>query len=142
NNFSPGQKVAMVAVNLNPDFLDAAQNGAGVFPAIPNAAYSFTADMVLKGGASYDENADLVPFLSDFGNPVNYQGMESSEETASNPYAIAQREANARGELTFQIDAPSKSVSTIQKGEVRSFLLVEPTFPPPPIQPGPDDPDR
>ena len=136
NQFSPGQKVAMVAVNLNPQYLDAHANPDGSFPQLPESAYSITADLLVKGGASV-QPSELEVFADD----APYAGMEY-DGSVQHPYTIYQREAHAQGEVAFAAQPPVKSTSSIQKGEVRTFALVPPTFPPPPVVPGEENPER
>ena len=133
-NFQPGQKVAFVVVNLNPQYLNA-QFGAGGSILLPSSSYSISADLVLKGvdsaAPSFEEAAadtnDLIGSLAD------YDGMLFTGENQS-PAAIYEREAIAAGLVPYAAEPPkAASATVVQKGEVRTFVNVEPVIPPPPI---------
>ena len=143
-SFSPGQKVAFVAVNTNPAYLDAHYNpGTQSSPNLPQSAYSVNADLVSKGTSSVNYTlADLqAETLQSLGDINSYAGMDYSHIQMS-PTALYEREAYANGNVPFAADDTIKSTSALQKGEVRYFLAAEPTIPPPTINPGPEDPEK
>jgi hypothetical protein len=141
NQFSPGQKVAFVVVNMNPRFLDAKANASGEFPALPSAAFSVHADLVSKGSSAVGGAASLVSAnRSDLGQTKFYTGMRSTGAITTGR-AIYERDARAMGLEPYKA-APVKGTSTIQKGEVRVFQNVDATIAPPVILPGPDNPDK
>ncbi len=135
DNFQPGQKVAFVVVNLNPQYLDAQYDANGSIN-LPSSSYSIYADLVQKGAdsvssvskAGLDAETDAV-----LGSMADYRGMRYSGKTESGS-AIYEREAIAGGLVPYAAQAPkSASITVVQKGEVRTFVNVEPVIPPPPI---------
>ncbi len=136
-NFDPGRKVAFVAVNLNPLFLDA-HLVSGVFPGLPSSSYTLQADLIQKGASSMAPWSEITQATqADLGSLDDYQGMPYNAEL-QNPLKIYEREAQAGGRVPYAADEAVKSASAIQKGEVRTFLNIPPTIPPPPVQPGED----
>jgi len=141
--FSPGQKVAMVVVNVNPIFLDAhAAAGGGGFPTLPQSSYSITADLVSKGSTSASSISEMQKATVDeLGSLANYQGMSETWKSR-NPLSIYERAAEARGLVPFASESAVKTTSAIQKGEVRTFINVPREIALPPIEPGPELPDK
>lgn len=142
-SFSPGQRVAFVAINTNPAFLDAHYNPGIGSPIMPESAYSVSADLVSKGTSSVSFSlADLQRSTEESLGDINaYSGMDYSHILLG-PTALYEREAYASGNVPYAADDTIKSTSSLQKGEVRYFLSAEPTIAPPPINPGPDDPEK
>ena len=135
DKFSPGQKVAFIVVNENPLFLDAHDIPGSGFPILPTSSFSVQADLVLKGTASMaSQDALAAQTRADLGDLSNYQGLTASSKI-EDPAVIYEREAKAQGIEPYAPIPPVKSASTIQKGEIRTFVNVEPTIPPPPIPP-------
>jgi hypothetical protein len=135
SHFDPGRKVAFVAVNLNPLFLDAHLVG-GIFPGLPTSSYTLQADLIQKGASSMTPWSEITEATqADLGSLDAYQGMPYKGEL-QNPLKIYEREAEASGRVAYAADAPTKSASLIQKGEIRTFLNIPPTIPPPPVLPG------
>lgn len=136
DSFSPGQQVAFVAINLNRDYWDSHATGNGSFPTLPPANYSVQADLVVKGGSSLKASA-MPAGTADLGSPY-YSGLISSSSTD----ALYEREARAWGIEPYAVQSGIKSVSTIQKGEIRSFPNVPPRPGSKVIEPGPNDPEK
>ena len=157
SNFSPGQKVAFVVVNMNPLWLDAHASSTivifdpdaepddppqfnNVFPTMPDVRYSVTADLIVKGASSMAPIETLTE-ATQFDLGEGYSGMDYTGEI-QHPFAIYEREARAQGLVPFAAPSVKATSQFIQKGEIRSFPAVARTFPPPPIPPGPEDPER
>ncbi|MCC7477855.1 hypothetical protein IT575_05295 [bacterium] len=148
NNFSPGQKVAFVVVNMNPAYLDATDGDGGVFPTLPESAYSFSADLFFKGSSASGDRIQTQSFaeiaqntVEAIGGPGRYSGMVYDGQKKP-VESIYQREAIANGTVPYSVE-PVRSVSAIQKGELRWFENVPPRdLAPPTIIPGPDDPTK
>jgi hypothetical protein len=140
DTFAPGQKAAFVAINMNPSFLDAQASANGVFPTLPDSAYSLKAELVSKGGSSINaEGGASIGSISELSPASDYALDSSWGET---PKAIYEREARARGEVPFAVPE-ARTTSAISKGEVRTFINVPKRSPGlPPIEPGPNDPDK
>ena len=135
SSFEPGKKAAFVVVNLNPLFLDA-HLMAGVFPGLPTSAFTLQADLINKGASSMAPWSEISQATqADLGSLADYKGMPYTGELKS-PISIYEREAWANSHVPFAASAPTKSVSEIQKGELRSFLAIPPSIPPPPVLPG------
>jgi hypothetical protein len=142
SKFSPGQRVAFIAVNLNPTYLDAHDGATGSFPILPTSSFTIAADQIMKGASRMATPAELAAqTVQDLGSLADYRGLPYTGEVQS-PLAIYEREARARGLVPYAPIPPVKTASSIQKGELRTFVNVPPTMPPPPIGPGPDNPDR
>lgn len=136
DSFSPGQQVAFVVVNLNRAYWDLHSSGNGGFPTIPSTNYSVQADLVVKGSSSV--KPVITPAgTQDLGSPY-YSGLIGS----SSPDSIYEREARAWGIEPYAVDNNIKSVSTIQKGEIRSFPNTPPRGGSKTVDPGPDDPTK
>jgi len=141
SKFSPGQRVAFIAVNLNLTYLDAHDAG-GFFPVLPSSRFTIWADQIMKGASRMATPAELATqTVQDLGSLADYKGVPYTGEVQS-PLVIYEREARARGLVPYAPIPPAKTASSIQKGELRTFVNVPPTMPPPPIEPGPDNPDR
>jgi hypothetical protein len=141
--FLPGQKVAMIILNVNPNFLDLHYDEAAqTITREPASAYSFTADLVARGSASM-ASWDRIQQQTreDLGQTEAYNGLYSPSGTVS-PSVIYEREAISQGLTPYAVQPATKQASVIQKGEIRTFVNVPPTIPPPPIVAGPETPDR
>jgi hypothetical protein len=134
NSFSPGQKVAFVVVNLNPAYLDSHFVGGSIL--LPDSAYSISADLVMKGSNSVKASSlgDLQASTeSEIGSLADYKGLPFNKSQA-NPAVLYKREAVAEGKVPYAAEPPkAASASVVQKGEIRTFVNVQPVTPPPPI---------
>jgi hypothetical protein len=137
DTFSPGQQVAFVAINLNNAYWDAHAEGNGRFPTIPAANYSVQADLVVKGGSSVPTSSPRPAGVEDLGSQY-YSGLISS----SSPSGLYERESQAWGIEPYSVEDGIKSVSAIQKGEIRTFPNVQPRGGSKTVDPGPDDPTK
>jgi hypothetical protein len=138
--FAPGQQVAFVIVNLNPLYLDVHADAAGNYPVIPQSNFTVSADLVQKGlSSSYIPQN--VSTTDELGSLANYQGMERTWERQS-PTALYERLAEANGYVPYAAEQPEKSTSAIQLGELRTFIAVPATIQRPPVEPGPESPER
>jgi hypothetical protein len=142
--FLPGQKVAVVMVNTNHSFLDAHyDDGSKQFPVLPQSQYSFTADLVARGASSMaGPEAIAAATRQDLGSTAGYNGLLSTQGAPLNPAVLYERGAISQGETPYSVQPAVKTVSLIQKGEIRSFVNVQPTITPPPVGPDPNNPQR
>jgi hypothetical protein len=143
--FLPGQKVAVVLVNTNPKYLDIHYDTNNQqFPVLPQSAYSFTADLVARGTSSMAPASQIqAATQQDLGSSAGYNGLVSAKGApAQNPSVLYERAAVSQQQIPYAVAPPSKSVSTIQKGEIRTFVNVQPTIPPPPVGADPTNPQR
>jgi len=142
SNFAPGQKAAVVAVNMNNTFLDAHAAADGTFPALPASSYSFEADLVSKGTSSATAQGGAQLSAAGALPPQSDYALDNQTTGPVSPLEIYEREARAQGKVPFAVE-PVKGVSTIQKGEVLTFTNVPKRSPKlPPIQPGPINPQK
>jgi hypothetical protein len=140
NQFSPGQKVAFVIVNMNPAYLDAKSSAEGNFPVLPDARYSVHADLVTKGSSAVSGAQVVSANGEDLGQAEFYGGMRYDGATLS-PRVLHERDAAAHGIEPYTATGV-KTTSTIQKGEIRVFTNVESTMSRPPILPSEENPDK
>lgn len=139
SNFQPGQRIAFVVVNLNPEYRDAHHFAGAGFPVLPESSFSVYGDLVQKGISM----TPPVPASEIFGK-AGTTGLASAEGTLP-VTSIYEREALAQGIEPYAALPPSKSVSTIQKGELRWFVNVPPrgpAWPPRQVPPDPEDPEQ
>jgi len=145
SDFSPGQRIALLVVNLNPAYRDAHYlESLGRFPPLPDSRFTVRANQIDKGTASTPSLDEMLSASAETLGPLgSYSGMDYSSETVS-PYAIYEREALARGITPYAPIAPAKTTSYIQKGEIRAFIYVppRPAWPPKPVPPDPENPDE
>lgn len=145
NGFSPGQKIALVVVNLNPTYLDAHLVPGEGFPLLPESAYSVHADLV---SSTASQASSLTPEQllenteESLGSLEDYEGVVYDGEQMP-VHELYERSELAKNAVPYSVPE-AKSTSAIQLGETRAFIRVQPRpeWPPREIPPDPANPDQ
>jgi len=137
SSFQPNQKVALVTLNVNRDYLDwhPLQSQLQYFPPF---SFSLVFTLMSRGVSSASGSPALVPADLNM-DPANYKGLPMTKEKQP-VSALYERERDYQKATTgYDVEAVVKSASLLSKGEVRTFTEIPRTIPLPPIQPGDDD---
>ena len=138
SEFTAGQRIAFVVVNLNPTYLDAHLIPGSGFPLLPESSFTVHGDLVEKS-ATMARPVSSIESLGLGGS----NGLAASSEVLD-AGAIYEREAVAQGLTPYASVPPTKTTSSIQKGELRWFTNVRPrpSWPPREVPPNPEEPEQ
>ena len=139
-NFSPGQQLALISINLNREFLDFQPPAGTQRGWLPETSYSVSFNFVDRSVSSTTPRK-----IIDLSNPSdavnlldtrNYRGLpyRKNRLTLEDLRKWAHEDWVSNG--GFDTRAPLKTASLLSKGEIRTFTEIPRTIPLPPIVQG------